>query len=146
MSKPLFFSLTEDELDALVSGAIRRAEILDDAREPAAGAAWHEVMLYEERLAEITPATGIEGGIARRGAVHAALKAHNYSRAQDLVESYAADELAPASLKEALRAIVMEDDQAMAKCFPSAARRYSPREAQKLAGRFRKTGAFGLAA
>jgi hypothetical protein len=112
MSKDLSSSLTEDELDELVSGAIRRAEILDDMRSAMAGAAWHEVMLYEERLAEITPATGIEGGIARRGAIHAALKAHDYSRAQDLLKRYTSDNLVPASLKEALCAIVMEDARA----------------------------------
>ena len=66
---------TEDELDILVSAAIRRAELLDDAKSPAARDAWREVMTYEERLAAITSPNGVAGGVARAGAVRAALAA-----------------------------------------------------------------------
>jgi hypothetical protein len=146
MTETPSFALAEDELDMLVSVAIRRAEILDDMRSPTAGEAWHEVMLYEERLAQVTTADGIEGGVARRGAVRAALKAHEFSRAQELLERYTADEDAPESLKAALRLIVAENDQALTMRFPSAARRLSARAAQRLVGHFREGGAFNLAA
>jgi len=135
-----------DTLNSLVTGAIWRAEQLEARGIRSASQAWAEVSSVEEELAKLLPASDSEGRIARRGAVRAALKARDYSRAQALLESYAADKAAPESLKTALRKIMKEDDQAMAKLFPYAAERYSPREARGIAGRFREAGAFGLAA
>jgi hypothetical protein len=83
--------LTEDELDVAVSVAIHRAEILDDMQSPKAAEAWHEVMLYEERLAWITPAGGITGGIARVGAVRAALAAGRKADAERLASQFLAE-------------------------------------------------------
>ncbi len=56
-----------------------------------------------------------EGRIARRGAVHAALKAGDYARANALAESYTGEEAAPRSLKVALRKILDEDGQGRSK-------------------------------
>src|SRR5271167_3758781 len=88
-------ALTEDELDTLVSIAIRRAELLDDARSPAANDAWHEVMVYEERLAATTSAKDIPGGVARVGAVRAALAAGRRLDASNLASRYLAEEELP---------------------------------------------------
>ena len=59
---------------------------------------------------EAIPVSEPEGRIARRGAVRAALKAVDFSRAHTLADAYIADEVAPMSLKTALRKI-LEDDR-----------------------------------
>ena len=86
---------TEDELDRLVSIAIQRAEILDDLHSPAAEEAWREVMLFEEQLARITPAAEMAGGVARVGAVRAALSAGDRVGAARLASLYLAEESLP---------------------------------------------------
>lgn len=59
---------------------------------------------------EAIPVSEPEGRIARRGAVRAALKAGDFSRAHALADAYIAAEVAPNSLKTALRKI-LEDDR-----------------------------------
>ena len=134
-----------DTLNTLVTGAIWRAEQLEACGLPPADA-WAEVSSLEEKLAKAHPVAEPQGRIARRGAVRAALKAGDFSRAQLLSDGYLADEAAPKSLKTALRKILEDDDQALASQFRYAAKHHSPREARELARRFREAGAFGLAA
>jgi hypothetical protein len=134
-----------DALNALVSGAIWRAEQLETHGIRPASQAWAEVSSLEEELAKALAVSESEGRIARRGAVRAALKAGDYARAHALADAYLAEE-APRSLKTALRKILEEDAQAMASRFRFASRHHSLREAQDLARRFREAGAFGLAA
>jgi len=140
-------SLVEtDTLNTLVSGAIWRAEQLEVHGIRPTSQAWAEVSSLEEELAKALRVSEAEGRIARRGAVRAALKAGDYTRAHTLAEGYLADETAPKSLKIALREILEGDAQAMASRFRYASKHHSWREAQDLARRFREAGAFGLAA
>ena len=81
-------SSTEDELDIRVSNAILRAERIKNQRSDEAGKAWHEVMICEQQLAEITPASSVPGGIARVGAVAAALASGNRPMADTLAARY----------------------------------------------------------
>ena len=135
-----------DTLNALVTGAIWRAEQLEAYGISPASQAWAEVSLLEEKLAEVHPPSESEGRIARRGAVRAALKAGDYDRAQRLADGYLAENSAPKALKEALLKIMEDDAQAQASRFPYASKLHSMNEARELARRFRETGAFGLAA
>lgn len=102
MTKTASIALTEDELDTLVSIAIRRAELLDDTGSPAANDAWYEVMVYEERLAEITAPWDITGGVARVSAVRAALAAGQRQEAARLASQYLAEELLPPERRTAI--------------------------------------------
>jgi hypothetical protein len=135
-----------ETLNALVTGAIWRAEQLEAEGLRSASQAWAEVSALEEELAKIFPVLESEGRIARRGAVRAALKAADYARAYMLADGYAAEEAAPRSIKAALRKMLEEDARAMAGRFRFASKHHSLREARDLARRFRETGAFGLAA
>ena len=115
-------TLTEDDLDALVSIAIRRAEVLDDARSGAASDAWREVRLYEEKLATLTPADNITGGIARVGAVRAALASGARQEAARLEAQYLDDPLLPTERRDALKRVFDEDRHRLADRFPSLAK------------------------
>ncbi len=97
-------SPTEDELDILVSIGIRRAELLAEIRSPMVTAAWSEVMAYEEQLARITLSGEIAGGIARAGAVMAALAAGRRADAHNLATQYLADDTLPAERKGVISA------------------------------------------
>jgi hypothetical protein len=135
-----------DVLNTLVSGAIWRAEQLEAHGIRPASQAWAEVSSLEEELAKAIPASESEGRIARRGAVRAALKAGDFSRANALTDRYVAEEASPRSLKTALRKILEEDAQAIVGRFRFASKHHTLREAQDLARRFREAGAFGLVA
>lgn len=135
-----------DILHSLVTGAIWRAEQLDDRGLPSAAQAWAEVSALEEKLAEAISAADPEGRIARRGAVRAALKAGDYARGQLLTDLYTSDKAGPKALKTALQELLDEDERAMASRFCFAAKQHPVYEARELAQRFRKAGAFGLAA
>jgi len=104
-------TLTEDELDTLVSIAIRRAELLDDAGLSSANDAWHEVMAYEERLAMITRPNEITGGIARVGAVRAALAAGQRLEAMRLASQYLAEDSLPDERRRALEKAFQDDQE-----------------------------------
>lgn len=114
-------ALTEDELDTLVSIAIRRAEILDDMQSPSANEAWHEVMLYEERIAMITPAAEIPGGVARVGAVAAALAAGQRLEASRLAAQYLAEDSLPPERRGAIERVFQEHQDRRARHFPALA-------------------------
>jgi hypothetical protein len=135
-----------DTLNSLVTGAIWRAEQLEAHRIGSSSQAWAEVSLLEEELARVLPVSESEGRIARRGAVRAALKAGDYARAYALTEGYASEDPPSGSLQAALNKILKEDARVMSRRFRYASKHHSLREARDLAERFRKAGAFGLAA
>jgi hypothetical protein len=112
---PVLATLTEDEFDTLVSIAIRRAEILDEAQSPDAADAWSEVMVYEERLAALTRPEEIPGGVARVGVVTAALAAGRRSDAARLAARYLAEEGLPPERKEAVRRAFQGDEERLAR-------------------------------
>jgi len=135
-----------DTLHSLVTGAIWRAELLEEHGVSSAPLAWAEVSKLEEELAAALPGSGPEGRISRRGAVRAALKARDYERAQALTQRYLADKQAPESLREALREMIEEDARALAGRFRFAAKHHAVPETRDLARRLQRGGAFGLAA
>jgi hypothetical protein len=114
--------LSEDELDMLVSIAISRAELLDDVRSSAASDAWREVLLYETQLAVITPAELITGGVARVGAVRAALAAGERAQAIRLKAQYLGESLLSSERRAAIERAFQEDQQHLAEHFPALAR------------------------
>lgn len=112
-------SLTEDELDLLVSTAIRRAEILEDVDSGLAADAWQETMVYEQQLAEITRPEELAGGVARVGAVRAALAAGRRSEAARLAALYLGETQLPAERRAAIGHALEEDQEWLAKRFPA---------------------------
>ncbi len=113
---------TEDELDMLVSIAIRRAELLAEMRSPMSAAAWREVMAYEENLARITRPAEIAGGVARAGAVTAALAAGQRSDAQRLASQYLAEDALPAERRIVIERAIKQDAKRLAEHFPALAK------------------------
>jgi hypothetical protein len=92
-----------DELYESVTLAILRAEALEDQGSIAEmRGAYLTVSFIEEEIAEMTPPSGPEGAIARRGAVRAALKAGVPMYARELADRYLA-EPAPPPLADELR-------------------------------------------
>jgi hypothetical protein len=120
---PELARLTEEELDTLVSIAIRRAELLDDDDAPEAAGAWHEVMLYEEQLAKITSPSDVSGGVARAGAVWAALAAGRRRHAVRLKDKYLAEDGLPDERRSAIEETFEEDRNRRSKIFPALAKR-----------------------
>ena len=78
-----------EALNALVTSAIWRAQQLEARGIGSASQAWAEVSFIEEEMAKTFLISQGEGRIARRGAVRAALKAGDYTRAEELSDSYA---------------------------------------------------------
>lgn len=138
--------MNANSLHKLVTGAIWRAEQLEDQGIISAPLAWAEVSSLEEELAAVLPVVQPEGRIARRGAVRAALKAGDYPRAQALAERYLAEAEAPASLQTALGEMLKEDARALADRFPHAPKHHTVHEARDLARWLQQSGPFGLAA
>lgn len=110
---------SEDELDMLVSIAIRRAELLADMKSPMSASAWQEVMAYEENLARITPPSDISGGVARAGAVMAAFAAGQRSDAQRLAAQYLAESALPAERRNVIERAIKQDAKRLAEHFPA---------------------------
>lgn len=135
-----------DLLNALVSGAIWRAEQLEEHHLGSAPLAWREVSTLEEQLAAALPVSQPEGRVARRGAVRAALKARDYERAHALTHRFLADQETPESLRSALRGMLEEDARTLAERYRFAARHHGVNDARELARRLQAGGAFGLAA
>lgn len=106
MTNATLATLTEDELDTLVSIAILRAESLEDAGAPTAKDAWYEVMLYEQQLANLTSAEDVPGGIARVGAVRAAVAAGQFEAARILASTYLQEPELPAERKAAIEDVL----------------------------------------
>jgi hypothetical protein len=124
MTEPasVLIGLTEDELDTLVSIAIHRAEILDEMQSPTANEAWYEVMVYEERLAAITRPEEVPGGVARVGAVTAALAAGRRVEAARLASHYLTEEALPPERRAAIQRAFHEDQDRLARRFPALAK------------------------
>lgn len=122
MTEAVVESFSETDLDTLVSIAIRRAEVLEDVSSPNAQEAWLEVLAYEERLAAITPASDIAGGIARVGAVHAALASGRREEAERLAQKYSSDPALPAERRMAIDRVFEDDNERLAAHFPALAK------------------------
>jgi hypothetical protein len=135
-----------DALNALVSGAIWRAEQLDALGLETAASAWLEVSRFEEELSKALPVSDPEGRIARRGAVRAAVKANLPARAKELVASYLAEKGVPKSLRGEFTEILEADSRLLAEEFPSAARHHNARDFQHLVAQLLERGPFCLAA
>ena len=138
--------MPSEALNALVTSAIWRAQQLEAHGIGSASQAWAEVSFVEEKLAKTFPISHGEGRIARRGAVRAALKAGDYTRAQELSDSYATEKGATKALKAALREMLAEDAREMETRFRFASKHLRAGEARQLARHFHEAGAFGLAA
>lgn len=138
--------MPSEALNVLVSSAIWRAQQLEAHGIGSASQAWAEVSSVEEALAKTLPVSQGEGRIARRGAVRAALKAGDYTRAQELSDSYATEKGATNALKAALREMIAEDAREMENRFRFASKHLRAGEARQLARHFHDAGAFGLAA
>jgi len=122
MTETALITLTEDELNTLVSIAIRRAEVFDDMDSPMASDAWHEVMVYEERIARITRPEEITGGVARVGAVRAALAAGQRLEAAHLASLYLAEDSLPPERRAAMERVFQLDREHRARRFSALAR------------------------
>lgn len=113
--------LTEDTLDSLVSIAILRAQFLDNEMDPAAPQAWREVMHYERDLATLCPASSLAGGIARAGAISAALAAKEEHEAYQLKTLYFADADLPQERRARIQQLLATHEQTKAIRYPHLA-------------------------
>jgi hypothetical protein len=97
-----------------VTEAILRAERLEDAGILSqARAAYLDVSMLEEEIAEALPVSDPEGVIARRGAVRAALTARVFVRAKELADRFASERGVPAALVKELRAMAATAESAL---------------------------------
>lgn len=94
-----------DELNQAVTAAIFHAERLPPGDE--AALAFREVSRLEEEIARITTPDKLQGAVARRGAVTAALSAGDWLRAMKLANDYLAQS-PPADLEKQLVALLDE--------------------------------------
>jgi hypothetical protein len=116
-----------DDLNARVTEAILRAERLPPGSD-AAQRAFREVGIVEESIASLMPADDLEGEIARRGAVTAALSAADPLRALWLLDRFLAEDISPeaAASLEALRSEANADlDEGALKAPPVQPIRYT---------------------
>jgi hypothetical protein len=104
-----------NELSRLLTETILRAEQLErqDAARDAA-LAYMAVSALEEELASLTSPGDVEGAIARRGTVTAALSAGDYVRARDLALRFANEAGAPLALVAQLEALRQEAERDLA--------------------------------
>lgn len=128
--------MTAEELYPLVTEAIRRAETLEDLGAPGTAAAFQEVSLLEEKIAETLPASDPEGAVARRGAVRAALSAREYGRARELIERFLAEDDVDAELRAELLELSEQGESSTAARFPHAVAKYGLDEIRRLAQAF----------
>lgn len=95
-----------NELNQHVSEAINAAERMTDQSSVEAKESYLKVSRLEEQIAELVPASDVQGAIARRGAVRAAMNAGDERRAIGLAATYArtgADETLARELQELLK-------------------------------------------
>lgn len=112
-------------VEALVSGAILRAELLDDAGLATARDAWREVMELEVELSRRHPAGSVPGGVARAGAVHAAFAAG--ADGWDLADRFFAEQDLPEERRQAIASVIAEHEERYAAQFPRLAETHSAR-------------------
>lgn len=96
-----------DRLNGEVSAAIIRAERLEDDGEDAVEA-YREVFRCEMSLVDIYTPDSVEGQIARRGAVSAALKSANRELAEELAKKYLNEEGVVASVRIGISELLQE--------------------------------------
>ena len=123
MNAPENHKLSEDDLDVLVSIAIQRAELLSEQHLANAREAWREVMEYEIRLVDLTDAGDVPGGVARVGAIAAALAAGHRYDAMSLRKKYLDDDSLPMERRKAIDRVFAEDQEIRKKLYPSLTRR-----------------------
>ncbi len=136
-----------ETLYPLVTEAIRRAEVLDELRAPGARNAYLDVSLLEERIASLLPASNAEGAIARRGAVSAALAAHDFRRAVELATRFAdqggLDDCLGADLRKLLEdasSMAGHEERILEAQCPRASARYGIDEVRRFAREFYEQG------
>lgn len=124
--------MTLDDLNLLVTQAIRRAELLEELGAPTVKEAWAEVSLIEEQLALKQEASSAGGYFARRGAVNAAFKAGDVDRAEMLLEYF--DREGPATVESLsqFREELTRHLKLYATRFPFAARKYGVEEMRRI--------------
>ncbi len=83
--------MSAEEIYPELSEAIWLAENVRDQLSEAARSAYSRVSDLEEAVAKLLPAASVEGAIARRGAVRAALAAGEPARAWKLASGFLAD-------------------------------------------------------
>ncbi len=93
-----------EQLNVKVSAGIYIAEHVIDQGSAEAHNAYAAVSALEEEIANLTTATSVEGAVARRGAVRAAVKATDIDRAKLLIVKFSAGE--DSSLREELQALL----------------------------------------
>ena len=137
-----------ETLYPLVTEAIRRAEVLEDLSAPGARPAYLDVSLLEESIAGILPQSNPEGAIARRGAVTAAITAHEYRRAQELVTRFSTEDNIDASLradlaklKKEASSLIEQEERSTAAQWPRVTARYGIDELRRVAREFYEQGA-----
>ncbi len=111
----------EETLNALVSIAILRAEMLEDARDSAQVGAWREVLELEKRLAIMTDAASPPGGVARAGAVDAAIKSKQLDIALQLRKTYFAESGLPQARRHEISAMIVTFTEARDRRFSGLA-------------------------
>lgn len=125
----------------LITEAIRRAETLEDLRAPGVHAAYLDVSLLEEKVAEVLPACDPEGALARRGAVRAALAARELTRARELSDRFLTEAGTDAKLRTELRQLREQAEQSIAARYPRVAATIGILEVQRLARALIQQGA-----
>ncbi len=120
-----FTALQTTAIEALVSGAILRAELLDDAGLATARDAWREVMELEVELSSRHPAGSVPGGVARAGAVHAAFAAG--ADGWDLADRFLAEQDLPKERRQAITTVIAEHEECYSSQFPRLAEIHSAR-------------------
>jgi len=99
-----------EELNMCVTEAIFRAEH-EPEDSPGAEAAYRKLSELEEEIARLVPANELQGGLARVGAVTAALQAGDWLRAVWLAQSFAVG--APTDIAEQLGALAHDAEVAL---------------------------------
>lgn len=123
----------------LVTEAILHAERLEDLGVPSYQNAYQDVSLLEERIATLLSASDEEGAIARRGAIRAAMAAHKFHRAEELITKYSAENDLDSSLEEDLKEL---RQQLYAKFHtPNAIKRHGSNAIWLFISQFQKQGA-----
>lgn len=97
-----------DLLYPQVTDAIERAEALEEAGALGTRAAFLDVSFLEEEIASELLASVVEGMLARRGAVRAAIKAGAFARATDLAERFVAEKDLPVEIAREIGVMVAE--------------------------------------
>lgn len=131
----------------LVTEAIRRAEVLDEIGAPGARLAYLDVSLLEERIASLFPPSNAEGAIARRGAISAAIAAHEFQRAKELVAKFISESGASVSICADLTKLGTEaasfiklEERSMAARYPRVSAKYGIDELLRFSKQFYDQG------